>query len=460
MITSDRIRILLSLFAVIFCLEPSGVSPSPVGQQSPATPDPPSFIHHRWPTENPLYSSREGCGYVTPTVAAVMGEFRTDNGVHYHGGVDIPDPRGNYVYGVVQDLVFTKEVRSGNVGLKVLWNTNEESYYRYVHVEPDPDLLDNYEVVWDPSATGPYYDSIVGWWKYPVHLPLGTVQPSPTNHDHVHFEENWRVPSNGWWIRFNPLYFLCPWSDFDNPQIEDVYAYDNSGSRITRGQGTASHPWIVTGNFDLRLHAHDVLPNRSAYKAGICATTVGVKDPYGYDPLPASPELGQLFQYLPRQDTETYSVVTTGILWTYDTYASSDDNYYYWPTSTYDESMGGTAWKIRTTYLTPYTKYKVAVSCADFDWNWADDTVWVMYDNGTCSCPHQGDIRQNGAIDASDVLQSIKIVFLNYTDVQDPNCLTTRTDVNNDGVADVNDVLYIINTAFINGPNPVNPCAL
>jgi plastocyanin len=77
----------------------------------------------------------------------------------------------------------------------------------------------------------------------------------------------------------------------------------------------------------------------------------------------------------------------------------------------------------------------------------------------TCSCPHQGDIVQNGFIDVQDVLQVIKIAFTNGADNQDPGCPRTRADVNNSGVVDVQDVLYEIKTAFTNGPGPVNPCA-
>lgn len=75
-----------------------------------------------------------------------------------------------------------------------------------------------------------------------------------------------------------------------------------------------------------------------------------------------------------------------------------------------------------------------------------------------CNCPHQGDLVQNGFVDVSDVLQVIKIAFVNGADIQDPTCPRTRADVNNSGVVDVSDVLYIIKTAFTNGPNPINPC--
>jgi hypothetical protein len=75
-----------------------------------------------------------------------------------------------------------------------------------------------------------------------------------------------------------------------------------------------------------------------------------------------------------------------------------------------------------------------------------------------CVCDHQGDIVLNAFIDVQDVLQCIKVAFVNGTDITDPNCPKSRCDVNKSGVVDVQDVLYIIKTAFTNGPAPVNPC--
>jgi hypothetical protein len=77
---------------------------------------------------------------------------------------------------------------------------------------------------------------------------------------------------------------------------------------------------------------------------------------------------------------------------------------------------------------------------------------------GGCSCPHQGDLAENGFIDVSDVLRVISIAFVNGADTQDPECPKTRADVNNSAIVDVQDVLYIIKTAFTNGPPPVDPC--
>lgn len=81
------------------------------------------------------------------------------------------------------------------------------------------------------------------------------------------------------------------------------------------------------------------------------------------------------------------------------------------------------------------------------------------YGAGSCLCLHQGDLVQSGSIDVSDVLQLIKVAFVNGTDIKDPDCPKTRGDVNASGAVDVSDVLYEIKTAFTNGPNPVDPCA-
>jgi hypothetical protein len=78
---------------------------------------------------------------------------------------------------------------------------------------------------------------------------------------------------------------------------------------------------------------------------------------------------------------------------------------------------------------------------------------------GECSCPNQGDLNSDAAIDVFDVIDVIAVAFSGDPDPQDAGCPATRGDVNNDGATDVFDVIYLIATAFSGGANPVNPCA-
>jgi hypothetical protein len=76
-----------------------------------------------------------------------------------------------------------------------------------------------------------------------------------------------------------------------------------------------------------------------------------------------------------------------------------------------------------------------------------------------CSCPTQGDIISDAAIDVFDVIGIIGIAFSEEPDPRDPLCPATRGDVNYDGFTDVFDLTYLIATAFSEGPKPVDPCA-
>ncbi len=442
------------LFIIAYCLAPGVSSPSPEAVYNPVTPVLPTLFDHRWPSENPLFSTEFGCGYVQPTVSAVLGEFRPSGGGHYHGGVDVAIGAGDPVYSVLQDFVFVDLVDYNNheVGIRVRWTTGEKTYYRYLHVDPYVGFWDtlkvNDEIVWNPSALGRYYDSLSGRWKWPVQLPICRVANITGIPQHLHYEENWWHPSNGSWIRYNPLLWLCPWTDTSGARIEDVAAYTGSGTRITTGQGTESNPWIVTSDFDLRVHAYDTLPNRLSNKAGLWNAGVDVRDPYGINPLPTDPVLGPWFSFLPRQASQYENVVNTGFSYVYDASVSSQSDYYYWATNSYDEVNGGIDWEIKTLYLTPYTKYKITVSATDWDWNWADDTVWVVYDDGSCTCPsYQGDLNLDGV--ANTIADAV--TYSNYfiggigAFETDPNLQILASDVNDDGVVlTVADLVYLI----------------
>ncbi|MBI5866851.1 MAG: C10 family peptidase [candidate division Zixibacteria bacterium] len=76
-----------------------------------------------------------------------------------------------------------------------------------------------------------------------------------------------------------------------------------------------------------------------------------------------------------------------------------------------------------------------------------------------CSCPWQGDLNSDAAIDVFDVIAAIGVAFSGDSDPQDAGCVRTRGDVDDNGVTDVFDVIFLIATAFSGGGNPVSPCS-
>jgi PKD repeat protein len=77
----------------------------------------------------------------------------------------------------------------------------------------------------------------------------------------------------------------------------------------------------------------------------------------------------------------------------------------------------------------------------------------------SCDCPFQADLDASGGVDAVDLAIEIDIVFFGASDVQDPNCPTTRGDFNNDTVADAVDLALLIDHVFFGGVGPEGPCA-
>ncbi|GAB4329167.1 MAG: hypothetical protein Kow0074_25510 [Candidatus Zixiibacteriota bacterium] len=75
-----------------------------------------------------------------------------------------------------------------------------------------------------------------------------------------------------------------------------------------------------------------------------------------------------------------------------------------------------------------------------------------------CNCPSQADINSDQALDAVDMNTLIDIVYFGQTDVQDPQCPTSRTDLNCDNVPDAVDVNLMINLLFFGGDDPCDPC--
>ncbi|MBD3298047.1 MAG: hypothetical protein GF341_05275 [candidate division Zixibacteria bacterium] len=78
--------------------------------------------------------------------------------------------------------------------------------------------------------------------------------------------------------------------------------------------------------------------------------------------------------------------------------------------------------------------------------------------NGVCECPSQGDMDDNGVLDASDLNALIDVVFFNSADITDPDCPVSRADVTGDGHADEVDLNAMIEHLFFNGVGPMDPC--
>ena len=457
-----RAMVTVALAAAVVVVPPSKVTPRP---QSSCTIDPQtvSIFDHRWPTENPL-SYEEGCGGSQPKVSAVLGEYRTSPS-HYHGGVDIPRPTGTPMYAVLQDRVWVDYVDDHEIGLAIHWSSGRESYYRYVHVTPAGDFDRDDEIVWNPSATGFYWEE--NHWKYPVHLPLCYVDGSGSP-PHLHYEERWYDFDHGNWLPVNPLFWLCPWQDNDDPVVEGVDAFTGHGAEIVEGDGSYDDPWVVYDDFDLRVHAHDVLPSRPYNKAGIWQLVLSIRDEQGGAPVPDG-QFGYFFSYLPH--TSLLNDPKKGVDFTYDVSRSTLSDYYYWATNYFDPCDGGTNGAIPMRDLSlkglqpddeygiAYNKkYAITLECCDFDWNCDEKTVWVErytapYPNPKCG-PAECHSFSRGDMNLNHVCYDIgdAIFFTNYFIYGEPiwnptyrDCQILMSDVNHDGIVlTVADLVYMI----------------
>ncbi|GAB4321769.1 MAG: hypothetical protein Kow0074_12810 [Candidatus Zixiibacteriota bacterium] len=75
-----------------------------------------------------------------------------------------------------------------------------------------------------------------------------------------------------------------------------------------------------------------------------------------------------------------------------------------------------------------------------------------------CNCPYQGDLDGSGDINIDDFIAVQNLLIGGGSDVQDPECLTTRADYNADGFVDVVD-LYELFDEYLGGNNPpADPC--
>lgn len=80
---------------------------------------------------------------------------------------------------------------------------------------------------------------------------------------------------------------------------------------------------------------------------------------------------------------------------------------------------------------------------------------------GVCAhCSYQADYDEDGFPTALDIGFMIDILFAGSPDVQDANCMVTRSDFDCDGYATSLDLGFLIDYLFVGGPGPCDPCAL
>ncbi|MEW5702188.1 MAG: T9SS type A sorting domain-containing protein [Candidatus Zixiibacteriota bacterium] len=409
-----------------------------------ADPNPTYYVTHRWPTEQP--SGTIGCGSFQPIVTSLLGEFR-ESPDHFHGGVDIAWPANWPIYSPVHGSnVYVDAVSSADNWLrtKILFPDGTIAVYRYVHIM-NIQVFPNDRLVWNPSASAPYYDAY-GQRCFPVHLPMCRVQDLA--HDHLHFEEIWYDLYYKQWFRVNPLMSLCPWQDNDNPVIESIVPYEEYGVPIeTGGDGSYDFPWIVPGNFDLRVHAHDVLPSWSGHKAGILWMTLDVRDEWSWNPVLLD-IFGFYFFYLSGEQTHTESQNAAGLSNLYDVYTSTQSDYYYWATNYFRCVDPAADWAIMASDLDLDKKYSITIGCYDYDGNSTTRTVWVQRYWQSWPAPDCGAITSNcqgysiGDINLNHVCYEIGdfIKLQNYL-IYGPgvfkpgleDCALSNSDINCDG---------------------------
>lgn len=75
-----------------------------------------------------------------------------------------------------------------------------------------------------------------------------------------------------------------------------------------------------------------------------------------------------------------------------------------------------------------------------------------------CDCPSQGDLMEDGFLDALDLNALIQRLFFGGGDILDEQCPNSRADINGDGVPDALDLNAMIDLLFFGGAAPNDPC--
>jgi hypothetical protein len=216
--------------------------------------------YYIWPVDSPIVYP--GDSSVQHDVSGAVGEYRETG--HFHGGVDIAEPnysdvysvRGDYNYVVSEGSLDRVAIRewytiTGGTWLEAMDGLYDEwATHWYVHID---DLQVQYQdlIVNNVALEGRTYNTETGWWEYPRHRYIAYIYyPSAP---HLHFEEEYHngyedsYPFPGCTVgtyKFNPLYQLNPFVDYDDPVIEEALLYVQ-GSSTPIGDGI--RPKMVNG---------------------------------------------------------------------------------------------------------------------------------------------------------------------------------------------------------------------
>ncbi|UCE20111.1 MAG: hypothetical protein JSV84_07155 [Gemmatimonadota bacterium] len=249
---------------------------------------------HIWPLDQPTQEGQTSSQ--EHDICGVVGEFRTEGGNHFHGGVDMPACNGTDVYSVMKD-VFVIESTGSRISIRGWfhvggpgsgWNRaddgDDDAWYttRYLHIK-NRKVQYKDKIIWNQSLTGRYYSE--GWYYYPQHLLIADVddyEPSGCDGDHLHYGE---VSYNDHYDTFiygylivNPLNppnpsdpndprpLLNPFTDdnSDDPEILGKWLYyQENGSSLSRGSGSQSDPYLAEDKFDIKLRARDEIGTRN-----------------------------------------------------------------------------------------------------------------------------------------------------------------------------------------------------
>ena len=75
-----------------------------------------------------------------------------------------------------------------------------------------------------------------------------------------------------------------------------------------------------------------------------------------------------------------------------------------------------------------------------------------------CRCWNHMDLDGDGFPTALDIQALVDVLFAGRTDIQDPDCVRTRSDIDCDDFTTVLDLHFLVGYMFEGGFPPCNPC--
>ena len=111
--------------------------------------------------------------------------------------------------------------------------------------------------------------------------------------------------------------------------------------------------------------------------------------------------------------------------------------------------------------LTRGTQYWWQVTADDGRGGTSESEVRSFQTSLVCTlCPHQCDYDADGFSTALDIAFMIDILYSGLPDIQDQDCLLSRSDFDCDGFASALDLGALIDYVFVGGQPPCDPCSL